>query len=78
MEISGEYAVGGSGCGIFNKHHQLVGLVSTIAYGTGPELAKQTFDFEDEETSEEEEEFGDYVILVRQASSWVSLRSLWK
>ena len=40
MEISADYAPGGSGCGIFNKQHELIGLVSMIQFGTGPELAE--------------------------------------
>ena len=40
MEISADYAPGGSGCGIFDDQFRLVGLVSTIAFGSGPELAE--------------------------------------
>lgn len=39
MEISGNYGPGGSGCGIFNSKHQLVGLVSLIMMGDGPDIA---------------------------------------
>ncbi len=42
MEISADYAPGGSGCGIFNADYQLVGLVSTIAMGDGPTLAMES------------------------------------
>ncbi len=41
MEISAEYAPGGSGCGIFNAEHELVGLVSMIMVGDGPSIAEQ-------------------------------------
>lgn len=40
MEVSADYAPGGSGCGIFNQKHELVGLVCLIQYGDGPWLAK--------------------------------------
>ena len=40
MEISADYGPGGSGCGIFNSKHELVGLVSMIEFGDGPTLAQ--------------------------------------
>ncbi len=39
MEVSADYAPGGSGCGIFNTRHELVGLVSMIMMGDGPAIA---------------------------------------
>lgn len=52
MEISADYAPGGSGCGIFDSEHRLAGLVSMIVAGDGPMIAEQDF-------SEEEEPAGD-------------------
>jgi len=79
MEMSGEYATGGSGCGIYNKDHQLVGLVCMIAYGSGPDLA---FDLPTPGKVEEKVwQDPDYLggdILVRHASAWVAIRGLWK
>ncbi len=80
MEISAEYAIGGSGCGIFNSNHELVGLVSTIGYGLGdalPDLADEEVALESEDEYEDDG-VPDFVILVRMASSWESIRSLWK
>lgn len=41
MEISAHYAPGGSGCGIYNNKHELVGLVAIITMGDGPYIASQ-------------------------------------
>lgn len=41
MEISADFAPGGSGCGIYNADHELVGLVSMIMMGDGPTIASQ-------------------------------------
>jgi hypothetical protein len=41
MEISADFAPGGSGCGVFNANHELVGLVSMIMMGDGPTIARQ-------------------------------------
>jgi hypothetical protein len=41
MEISANYAPGGSGCGIYNAKHELVGLVAIITMGDGPYVASQ-------------------------------------
>ncbi len=50
MEISADYAPGGSGCGIFNSRHELVGLVSVIAMGDGPMIASSDLMGEEAET----------------------------
>lgn len=39
MEISADFAPGGSGCGIYNAKHELVGLVAIITMGDGPSIA---------------------------------------
>ncbi|WP_144059659.1 S1 family peptidase [Rhodopirellula sallentina] len=39
MEVSLPFGPGGSGCGIFNQRHELVGLVSIVMLGDGPSLA---------------------------------------
>ncbi|MFG0287479.1 MAG: serine protease [Rhodopirellula sp. JB044] len=39
MEVSLPFGPGGSGCGIFNQSHELVGLVSIVMLGDGPSLA---------------------------------------
>ncbi len=41
MEISAHFAPGGSGCGIYNIKHELVGLVAIITMGDGPYIASQ-------------------------------------
>ena len=38
MEIEGDYGPGGSGCGIFNRNHELIGLVSLILAGDGAQI----------------------------------------
>ncbi|MCM2369725.1 trypsin-like peptidase domain-containing protein [Aporhodopirellula aestuarii] len=40
MEVSLNFGPGGSGCGIFNRNHELVGLVSIVMLGDGPSLAR--------------------------------------
>ena len=42
MEVSVNYAPGGSGCGIFNQRHELVGLAAIVKTGDGPSLALTT------------------------------------
>lgn len=37
MEVSAEYASSASGCGVFNKKHELVGLVSSFRASDGPD-----------------------------------------
>jgi hypothetical protein len=49
LEISADYAPGGSGCGIFNQQHQLVGLVSTIMTGDGPSIATTDMSISDDD-----------------------------
>ena len=41
MEISADFAPGGSGCGIYNTKHELVGLVAIITMGDGPYIASR-------------------------------------
>ncbi len=53
MEISADFAPGGSGCGVFNDNHELIGLVSMIMMGDGPTMASQDLSLpppEDEST----------------------------
>jgi hypothetical protein len=38
MEIDGDYGPGGSGCGIYNSNHELIGLVSLIMAGDGADI----------------------------------------
>ena len=86
MEISADYAPGGSGCGIFNDKHELVGLVSSIAYGDGPMLADQDFDmeFDDQTQPGEDEEMNDDdfiedgLLLVKHAVPLTAIQGLWK
>lgn len=81
MEVSAEYAPGGSGCGLFNRQHELVGLVSSITMGDGPDLAADD-SLENEES--ELEEFGDEdpvtfgALVVKHAVPWSAINSLWK
>ncbi len=72
MEISAEYSTGGSGCGVFDKDHRLVGLVSTIAHGS---KGKLTSPFRNKKN---DGEFSKPAIIMRLASSWKLLRSLWR
>ncbi|MFN3190088.1 MAG: redoxin domain-containing protein [Aureliella sp.] len=51
MEVSMDYAPGGSGCGIFNERRELVGLVSTIQFGDGPSIAEPFTDWDPEDGS---------------------------
>ncbi len=41
MEIDGDYGPGGSGCGIYNRDYELIGLVSLIMAGDGPQIFSQ-------------------------------------
>jgi hypothetical protein len=41
MEISADFAPGGSGCGIYNGKYELVGLVAIITMGDGPYIASR-------------------------------------
>lgn len=82
MEVSCDYAPGGSGCGIFNKEHELIGLVSNMAYGDGPSLAAYVENSGEEEPSSsnyhrgaDSKEFG--TIRVKHAVSLDSIDSLW-
>lgn len=80
MEISANYAPGGSGCGIFNSNHELVGLVSMIQYGDGPSIA-DGMDFEENKRPViQEDDFGPReggLLLVKHAVALHSIRSLW-
>ncbi len=86
MEISADYAPGGSGCGIFNANHELVGLVSMVTYGDGPTLG-DTMDMDeiqDQERSQVEQEFQDIgqqnptMLLVKHAVPLTAIQSLFK
>lgn len=48
MEIDGDYGPGGSGCGIFNRSHELIGLVSLIMAGPGYEIFREELMYPDE------------------------------
>ena len=82
MEISADYAPGGSGCGIFNSNHELVGLVSMIQYGDGPTIA-EGLEFEDgqsKRTLRQDDDFGPSeggILLVKHAVTLSSIKSLW-
>jgi len=93
MEITPEYAPGGSGCGIYNERGELVGLVSTVVMGMGPELAEggmETFDDQDghhegsgpggpgTEDHEHDYDGGFGAIVVKHAVPLKHLRELWK
>lgn len=71
MEISADYAPGGSGCGIFNSNHELVGLVSTIVMGDGPAIGNS--ELMDETDLEEEESYDDTESLEEEESDVPSL-----
>lgn len=81
MEISADYAPGGSGCGIFNQNLELVGLVSIIQYGDGPSLAEgMDLSIPDEEYNESDfagggPEMG--MLLVKHAVPVDAIHSLW-
>ena len=88
MEISADYAPGGSGCGIFNSNHELVGLVSTIVMGDGPMIASQELMDEaaesDEDWSNTEENadgsagFDPGALVVKLAVPWTAIHALLK
>lgn len=79
MEISCDYAPGGSGCGIFNSQHELIGLVSMIAYGDGPTLADidmAAIADEEDDWESEEESLEEGILLVKHAVGQESLFSI--
>lgn len=84
MEISADYAPGGSGCGIFNSRHELVGLVSVIAMGDGPDMASTDLMSQEEsedwgadaESEEGELELGPGALVVKLAVPWMAVRDL--
>ena len=86
MEISADYAPGGSGCGIYNGKRELVGLVSIIQYGDGPSLSSN-FDMSGEGGSPEEFQ-GDVndermmvdesMLMMKHAVPLTAIRSLLK
>lgn len=84
MEISPDYAPGGSGCGIFNSRHELVGLVSVIAMGDGPMIASSDLMGEEAETEgwgEDETESGESgpgpgALVVKLAVPLTAIREL--
>jgi len=83
MEISADYAPGGSGCGIFNSNRELVGLVSIIQYGDGPSLAiEHDMESEGDWSYEEGEEGGmqpmDATLMMKHAVPLSAIQSLWK
>lgn len=65
MEISADYAPGGSGFGIFNEKFELVGLVSMIQFGDGPSLAQSM-----KEMHEQQEDFSDSNEGISNEDSW--------
>ncbi len=86
MEISADYAPGGSGCGIYNDKRELVGLVSIIQYGDGPTLA-ESLDMESDDESwfgqdgnedDQNMQAGKAMLLVKHAVPLSAIRSLWK
>lgn len=81
MEVSMDYAPGGSGCGIFNQDRQLVGLVSTIQFGDGPSIAEPFTEWDESESESKQEDSWNYeddaIIMVKQAVSLSAIRSLW-
>lgn len=83
MEISSDYAPGGSGCGIYNQDRELVGLVSIIQYGDGPSIAEPIDDRGEAEPGDDEGwsggssfEGGNGMLLVKQAVSLSAIHSL--
>ncbi len=88
MEISADYAPGGSGCGIFNSNHELVGLVSTIVMGDGPmiasaELMEETADSEEDWFGDEEDSEGAIgldpgALVVKLAVPWTAMQAMLK
>jgi len=86
MEISADYAPGGSGCGIFNANNELVGLVSMVTFGDGPtlgepmdmdEIAEQE-KLEMEEDYQEEGPQDPTMLLVKHAVPLVAIQGLFK
>jgi hypothetical protein len=84
MEISADYAPGGSGCGIFNEKRELIGLVSIIQYGDGPTLSED-FDvqadegwIEEGDTVDENMQSMDSMLLLKHAVPLSAIRSLWE
>jgi len=83
MEVSMDYAPGGSGCGIFNDQRELVGLVSTIKFGDGMSLAEPFDEFLDGQAvagsdNASDDEYGEEgIIMVKQAVSLSAIHSLW-
>ena len=81
MQVSAEYAPGGSGCGLFNRQHELVGLVSSITMGDGPDLAgDDSFENEDSELEEwgEDESVSFGMLVVKHAVPLSAIEALWK
>jgi len=86
MEVSADYAPGGSGCGIFNSQHELVGLVSVIAMGDGPMIASSDLMAEeaesagwgDAETGAGESGPGPGALVVKLAVPLTAIRALVK
>jgi hypothetical protein len=81
LEISAAYAPGGSGCGIFDEQHRLVGLVASIAVGDGPSLAEGAADpggWEDPIASDMAAGLPMDALVVKHAVPWQALRSLWQ
>lgn len=74
MEISMDYAPGGSGCGIFNASGELVGLVSTIQYGDGPVLGEPV-NWEEVDWDTESVD-GSAILMVKHAVSLPALRAI--
>ena len=85
MEISADYAPGGSGCGIFNRNHELIGLVSMIKFGSGPMLGEE-FDMDESEFggANQDMELDAHqgppqgMLLVKHAVPLSAIRGLWK
>jgi Trypsin-like peptidase domain len=82
MEISADFAPGGSGCGIFNSNHELVGLVSMIMMGDGPTIASQDLLMPPEDAMEgETEDFAapdGAMVVVKLAVPLTAIRELCK
>ncbi|MEO1528433.1 MAG: redoxin domain-containing protein [Planctomycetota bacterium] len=77
MEVSMDYAPGGSGCGIYNNDRELVGLVSIIQFGDGPSIAEPLSEWDESEEASWDEYDEEAVIMVKQAVSLSAIRSLW-
>ena len=85
MEVSTDYSLGGSGCGLFDAHGRLVGLVASFAMGDGPGLTEGLFDdFGGEGADGEADDApaGDVyyadMMKVRHAVPLTAIRSLWQ